>query len=70
MGKTVTFDQNVSKCKFEFGILLMHHTEKIDGSDRLEFLIVLFDELGGVYVPVGHIWKFDLERSKKHLILE
>ena len=21
-------------------------------------------------VPVGHIWKFDLERSKKHLILE
>ena len=24
----------------------------------------------GEYVPVGHIWKFDLERSKKHLILE
>ena len=23
-----------------------------------------------LYVPVGHIWKFDLERSKKHLILE
>ena len=21
-------------------------------------------------VPVGHIWKFDLEKSRKHLILE
>ena len=25
---------------------------------------------GGGIVPVGHIRKFDLERSKKHLILE
>ena len=27
----MTFEQNVSKCKFEFEILLMHLTEKIDG---------------------------------------
>ena len=24
----------------------------------------------GEYVPVGHIWKFDLEKSRKHSILE
>ena len=44
----MTFDQNVSKYKFEFEILLMHHTEKIDGFNQLEVLIVHFDELGRV----------------------
>ena len=41
-----TFDQNVSKCKFEFEIFLMHQTEKIDGFNQLELLIVHFDEFG------------------------
>ena len=41
----VTFDQNVSKYKIEIDILLMYHTEKIDGFNQLEVLIVHFDEL-------------------------
>ena len=44
----MTFDQIVSKCKFEFEFLLMHLTEKIDGFNQLEVLIVPFDELGRV----------------------
>ena len=47
-GEYVTFDQNVSKCKFEFEVLLTLLTEKIDGFNQLEVLIVHFDELGKV----------------------
>ena len=47
-GEYVTFDQNVSKCKFEFEILFMNLTEKIDGFNQLEVLIVHFDKLGRV----------------------
>ena len=47
-GEYVTFDQNVSKCKFEFEVLLKLLTEKIDGFNQLEVLIVHFDELGKV----------------------
>ena len=49
-GEYVTFDQNVSKCKFEFEIFLMHLTEKVDGFNQLEVLIVHFDKLGRVYL--------------------
>ena len=45
-GEYVTFDQNVSKCMFEFEVLLMLLTEKIDDFNQLEVLIVHFDELG------------------------
>ena len=34
--------------KFEFEILLMHLTEKADGFNQLEVLIVHFDKLGRV----------------------
>ena len=46
----VTFDQNVQKCEFEFDfeIFLMHLTEKIDGFNQLEVLIVRFDNLGRI----------------------
>ena len=44
----MTFDQNVSKCKIDFENLLMHKTEKIDGFNQLEVLLVHFDELGRV----------------------
>ena len=30
---------------------------------------MIFTKKSHIRVPVGHIWKFDLERSKKHLIL-
>ena len=47
-GECVTFDQNVSKCKFEPEILLMHLTEKSDSFNQLEVLIVHFHKLGRV----------------------
>ena len=45
-GEYVTFDQNVSKCTFEFEVLLMLLTEKYDDFNHLEVLIVHFDEFG------------------------
>ena len=38
-GEYVTFDQNMSKCKFEFEIFLVHQTEKIDSFDQLEVFL-------------------------------
>ena len=47
-GEYVTFDQNVRKCKIEFEILLLHRSGKVDGFNKLEVLIVHFDEHGMV----------------------
>ena len=44
----MTLEQNVSKYKFEFEILLMHLTEKMDDFNQIEVFIVHFDELGRV----------------------
>ena len=56
---------------FSFGIL-----EAIDTANCLLDFFVSLSYVTKIrvcfhkFVPVGHIWKFDLERSKKHLILE
>ena len=47
-GENVTFDQNVRKCDIGTRIFLMHLTERIDGFNKLEALIVQFDKVGRV----------------------
>ena len=44
----VTVDQNVSKSKFGFEVLLLHLIEKIDGSYEVTVIIVQFNESGMV----------------------
>ena len=61
-GKYVTFDQNVSKLKFEFEVFLMHRTGKIHGFNQLEVLLVHFDKLGRVNLEFRvNFQKFELD---------